>query len=114
MLSSLQTAVAQLPENRSAVLVMLADQPMTGAPVIDQLLSAYARGEGLIIAPEFDGRRGNPVLIDRAHFAALLALPPGSAPRDLLRRHPVTLVPVAAKAVLQDIDSLDDYTRHRP
>jgi molybdenum cofactor cytidylyltransferase len=114
MLSSLKTAVAQLPENRSAVLVMLADQPMVTAPIIDQLLNAYARGSGTIIAPEYEGRRGNPVLIDRTHFPELLALPTGSAPRDLLRRHPVTRIPVSTAAVLRDIDSIDDYNRYRP
>lgn len=114
MLSSLQTAVARLPENRTAVLVMLADQPMVTAPIIDQLLHAYARNEGSLIAPEYGSRRGNPVLIDRAHFAELLTLPPGSAPRDLLRSHPVTLVPVSTGAILQDIDNLDDYERYRP
>jgi molybdenum cofactor cytidylyltransferase len=114
MLSSLKTAVAQLPNNRTAVLVMLADQPMVIAPIIDQLLHAYARGEGSIIAPEFDGRRGNPVLIDRAHFAELLALPPNAAPRDLLRRHPITLISSPSAVVLQDLDNLDDYNRLRP
>jgi len=114
MLSSLQTAVAQLPQSRTAVLVMLADQPMVTAPIIDQILGAYARGEGSIIAPEYNGRRGNPVLIGRSHFAELLALPSGAAPRDLLRRHPVTLVQVLNEAVLHDIDNLDDYKLHHP
>ncbi len=114
MLLSLQTAVAQLPSNRSAVLVMLADQPLVTSAVIDQLLHAYARGQGAIIAPQYGSRRGNPVLIGRPHFAELLALPPDAAPRDLLRRHPVALVPVPTDAILQDIDNLDDYHRHQP
>ncbi len=113
MLSSLQTAVDQLPANRSAVLVMLADQPLVTASIIDQLLHVYARGQGAIIAPQYRSHRGNPVLIDRSHFAELLALPPNAAPRDLLRRHPVTLVPVLSDAILQDIDNLDDYNRHQ-
>lgn len=114
MLLSLQTAVAQLPSDRSAVLVMLADQPLVTSAVIDELLQAYARGQGAIIAPQYKSRRGNPVLIGRPHFAELLALPPDAAPRDLLRRHPVTLVPVLTDAILQDIDNLDDYNRHLP
>ncbi len=114
MLSSLKTAVAQLPPRIAAVLVILADQPMVTPSTIDQLLQTYASGKGTIIAPEFDGRRGNPVLIDREHFPELLALPPDSAPRDLLRRHPITLVPCLSAAVLQDLDTLDDYQRLRP
>jgi molybdenum cofactor cytidylyltransferase len=114
MLSSLQIAVRQLPQNRSAVLVVLADQPRVSAEVIDQLLHAYAQGRGTIVAPAFDGRRGNPVLIDRLHFPELLALPPGSAPRHLLQRHAVHQVPVPTSDVLQDIDTVDDYHHLRP
>jgi molybdenum cofactor cytidylyltransferase len=113
MLSSLQTAIKTIPPNRAAVLVMMADQPMVTARDIDLLLQAYWRGEGDIIAPEFGGQRGNPVLIDRRHFEELLALPLGAAPRDLLRRHKVTLIP-ASKAVLQDIDEPEAYERYRP
>jgi molybdenum cofactor cytidylyltransferase len=114
MLSSLQTAVAQLPASRSAVLVMLADQPMVTAPIIDQILHAYGRGEGTIVAPSFEERRGNPVLIDRRHFDELLTLPGDAAPRNLLQRHPVNLVPTMTEVVLQDIDNLEDYERYRP
>jgi molybdenum cofactor cytidylyltransferase len=114
MLSSLQTAVAQLPANRSAVLVTLADQPMITALDIDLLLHAYWQRDDGVVAPEYNGRRGNPVLIDRRHFVELLALPAGAAPRDLLQRHLVTLVPALTESVLQDIDNLDDYERYRP
>jgi len=114
MLSSLQTAIENLPNNRTAVLVMMADQPMVTAPVINHILQAYWRGEGDIVAPEFGGRRGNPVLIDRRHFEDLLALPLGSAPRDLLKRHQVYLVPTTSETILQDIDLLEDYEKYRP
>lgn len=114
MLSSLQTAVVHLPQQISAVLVMLADQPMVEPKVIDSLLQAYWRGSGDIIAPQNKGKRGNPVIIDRCHFAELLALPSGAAPRDLLRKHEVTLVPVESESVLQDIDDLEDYRRYQP
>lgn len=114
MLSSLQTAIASVPQNVAAVLVMMADQPTVSVQEIDPLLQAYSRGEGDIIAPAFEGRRGNPVLISRRHFEELLALPLGAAPRDLLKRHQVTLVPVASDAVLQDIDEKEAYERYRP
>ena len=116
MLSSLQAAVQALPQNRSAVLVVLADQPMLAPATIDQLLVAYWQGRGSLVAPSYDGRRGNPVLIDRAHFQELLALSPGDAPRALLRRHPSSLyqVPVEDPAVLRDLDQPEDYQRWKP
>jgi molybdenum cofactor cytidylyltransferase len=109
MLSSLQTAVAMLPEDIDAVLVVLGDQPLVEPAVINQILSAYWRGEGEIIAPRYRSRRGNPVLIGRRYFKELLSLPPGSAPRDLLRKYPVYSVEVASQSILLDIDKPSDY-----
>jgi probable selenium-dependent hydroxylase accessory protein YqeC len=113
MLSSLQVAVRQLAPSRAAVLVVLADQPLIGPETIDRILHAYWQGKGHLVAPVHRGRRGNPVLIDRAFFAALLALPPGAAPRDLLRqyRHQLHLVEVASDNILRDLDLPADYER---
>lgn len=116
MLSSLQVAVAALPDDCQAVLVMLADQPLVEPHTIDALIAAFAQGRGGLIAPTYQGRRGNPVLIARAHFAELLSLPRGAAPRHLLQRHPddLHLVPVDTPSVLLDIDRPADYEQHRP
>lgn len=116
MLSSLQTAVRHLPKFVSAVLVMLADQPMVQPQTIDQILTAYWRGESDLIAPVHNGRRGNPVLIGQRYFDELLALPPGDAPRTLLRRHrhALHLVNVATDAIHRDLDRPEDYERWRP
>ena len=116
MLSSLQTAVARLPNHIAAILVMLADQPMVEPDTINQLLEAYWQQKSDLIAPAFKGRRGNPVLIGRAYFKELLALPPGVAPRYLLRQYDesIHLVPVTTDAVLRDLDNLTDYEQWRP
>jgi len=116
MLSSLQVAVRALHPDRGAVLAVLADQPMLAPKTIDQLLIAHWQGRGHLVAPAYQGRRGNPVLIDRAYFDELLALSPGDAPRTLLRRHPeqLHLVAVEDPTVLQDLDLPEDYQRWRP
>jgi len=116
MLSSLQAAVRTLPENRAAVLVMLADQPMVEVQSINRLLVAYWQGRGELIAPAYKGQRGNPVLIGRPFFNRLLALPEGSAPRELLQRHhgDLYLVEMDSDQILRDLDRPDDYRRRRP
>jgi molybdenum cofactor cytidylyltransferase len=116
MLSSLQVAIRQLPQNRSAVLVMLADQPMVEPEVIDLILDAFYKGQGDLLVPSFRGRRGNPVLIARRYFPELLALPEGAAPRDLLQRYPdeVNMVEVDTDSILRDLDRPEDYERWRP
>jgi molybdenum cofactor cytidylyltransferase len=114
MLSSLQMAVAQFPPHTAAVLVMLADQPMVEPETINQLLIAFWQGKGQLIAPAYKDKRGNPVLIGRSHFPQLLALPVGDAPRTLLQKHPVHLVPVTSDSILRDLDRPEDYERERP
>jgi len=115
MLSSLQTAVRALPPNVGAVLVMLADQPLVTPETIERLLQAYEQQGYGLIAPTYEGQRGNPVLIDRRYFAALLALPVGAAPRHLLRRHPedLLLLPVDSPGILIDLDDPQTYERWR-
>jgi molybdenum cofactor cytidylyltransferase len=116
MLSSLQAALRVLPDDREAVLVVLADQPMVGVDTIERLLAAQRATLAGLVAPTYAGKRGNPVLIARRYFSELLALPPGSAPRDLLQRHAgqLLLVPADNDAVLHDLDRPEEYERWRP
>lgn len=116
MLSSLQVGLRHLEDGIEAVLVVLADQPLIEPAIVDRLLKAYEARQGTLIAPSYQGKRGNPVLIDRRYFAELLALPWGQAPRTLLRRHPAELhlVAVDSPTVLLDLDRPEEYERHRP
>lgn len=116
MLSSLQTAVRQLPPNTDAILVMLADQPLVTPDTINQLLTAYREGRGDIIAPIYAGKRGNPVLIGRRYFPDLLALPPGSAPRLLLKQYPqsICFIEVENDSILIDLDNKVLYEQWKP
>ncbi len=116
MVSSLQTAVRHLPATCAAVLVLLADQPMVPPAILNQILTAFAQGKSDLIAPVYNGKRGNPVLIGRRYFAELLALPADAAPRALLQRHAgrLHLEEVATDAILRDLDRPEDYERERP
>jgi molybdenum cofactor cytidylyltransferase len=116
MLSSVQAAVQGLPLETEAILVVLGDQPMVEALVINALLRDYAAGPWGLVAPTHRGARGNPVLIDRRYFTELLALPPGAAPRALLQRHAddLRLVEVDSDAILLDLDRPEEYDRRRP
>ncbi len=116
MLSSLKVAVRQLADSQSAILVVLADQPMVETETINRLLVTYWQRKAGIIAPTYRGQRGNPVLIDRQFWEELLKLPAGKPPRTLLKRHEdlVTLLEVNTPTVVQDIDTPEQYRRFRP
>jgi len=90
---------------------VLGDQPGLETQVIEALLNAYARSGAFIVAPCYWGLRGHPVLLARDLWPAVMALPAGAAPRDLLRerREEIHCVPVETDSILHDIDTLDDY-----
>ena len=89
---------------------------MIAPETINQLLTAYWEGAGELIAPVYKGRRGNPVLIGRPYFEALLNLPPGEQPRALLQRYAAELylVKTTDEAILWDLDTMADYQRWLP
>jgi molybdenum cofactor cytidylyltransferase len=88
----------------------MGDQPALEGRVVARVLAAYAEQPGVIVAPQYEGQRGHPILLDRQFWPELLALESG-APRDVLRRHPeqITLVEVDNDSILRDIDTPDQY-----
>jgi molybdenum cofactor cytidylyltransferase len=115
MLSSLQVGVRELGDEISACLVLLGDQPWLACEVVEAVLAGYASQPAGLVAPAHGGRRGHPVLIGRRYWPELLALPRGSAPRDLLAGRPeeVLAVPVGTDAILGDMDTWEEYERAR-
>lgn len=111
MLSSLQAGLRALDDRFAGCLVVLGDQPQIQGRVVGDLLTAFAEGRGSIVAPSFQMRRGHPILIGCQHWPALLDLPAGSAPRDVInaRAGEIAYVEVSNDSILQDIDTPKDY-----
>lgn len=111
MLSSLAQGLQSIWHSSSACMVVLGDQPEIKPDVFSLILSAYSQGLGRIIAPTYQSRRGHPVLIDSAFWQAMIDLPPGKAPRDMLSAHEqhIHQIAVDTEAVLSDIDTPEDY-----
>ena len=105
--ASLRSGLAAVPGDWQAVLVCLGDMPRIGADTL-AALAATSTGVDGIAVPTFDGRRGNPVVWGRAHFAALAALTGDTGGRRLLDALPVASVAVDDPGILADIDTPDD------
>ena len=85
-------------------MILLGDMPRVCPGDINALIDAFA-GEASIVVPQFDGQRGNPVIIGRAHFPVLDKLTGDKGARELLSGSGVTLVEMDTDAVLRDIDT---------
>lgn len=95
----------------AAAFIQPADMPCVPIDVIGQLAAAHEAGWN--VAPQHDGRRGHPVLLDRAYWEAMLALAADGMPRDVIQaaRERLRLVEVEDEGVLVDVDTRESYER---
>ncbi len=113
--TSVRRGISALPAGCGAAIFLLADQPGVAPETIAHLLQAHRESLAPIVAPFFGGRRGNPVLFDRALFPELMHITGDAGGRVLLERHESSIlrVPVDDPAILQDIDTRSDYEQAR-
>ena len=111
MLSSLQVGLEALDDNVAACMVFLGDQPQISARLVHQIMTAYAQGQGGIVAPSFMKRRGHPILIDRRYWRDILELPDGGAPRDVINANQADIAYILANddSILRDMDTPEEY-----
>lgn len=116
MLSSVQAGVAALSPDCRAFLMVLGDQPGINPAVIDQLIMAFGRGDGQILLPTFNGRRGHPVLFSLRYREEIAHIDPSVGLRQLVWNHAddVREIAVAEENVLIDLDYPTDYETHKP
>jgi CTP:molybdopterin cytidylyltransferase MocA len=107
--SSLRVGLAALPEEAESVVIALVDQPFIGPAAVRALVDAGAE----VAVATYGGRRRNPVLIARRHFAGVAALAVGDVgARPFLKAHPelVTEVPCDGLGDPTDIDTPEDLS----
>lgn len=99
------------PGNPGAVLFLLADQPGVSPALLSALIQRHRETLAPVVAPRHRGRRGNPVLFDRAVFGELAALSGDVGGRPVLQAHrdEVAWVDWPTPEILQDIDTAGDY-----
>ncbi len=115
MSTSLRAGVSALDHRSEAALIILGDQPFIRAQTMDQVVRAYRRDHAQIVIPEYQGSRGNPVLLDRSVFSEVLALQGDVGCRSIFNNHLVGIlkVEVEDRGILLDIDNPQDYDRLR-
>jgi molybdenum cofactor cytidylyltransferase len=106
--ASLRAGLAAVPASTAAALVVLGDMPLVTAATIDRLIESYDPDEGRTIVAPSHGELGNPVLWDRRHFPAMMALTGDRGARSLLRQHAEAVAEIAVDdTVLRDFDTAD-------
>ena len=103
--SSLCTGLTALTDLRaSAAVVLLVDQPHVGPDLVRRLVAHQAPGVGAVSA-SYDGRRRNPVLLDRSAWPGVMATATGDVgARSWLDTHADRVVLVACDDLGSDLD----------
>jgi molybdenum cofactor cytidylyltransferase len=116
MASSVRAGLAAASPGFEAALIVLADQPLVRPETMDQIVEQYCGSDAEIVVPYFEGSRGNPVLLDRAVFAEVMALEGDVGCRAIFPRHAdgILRVDVNDAGILTDVDSREDYERLFP
>jgi len=113
MLSSIQCGLRALPDNTDAILVLLGDQPMIPASVINDVINAYRQTKKGIIIAVHNGKRGHPILFDKKYKQEVEQFNSDQSLHDLTRRNPEDIleIEVGTPVILRDIDTIEDYNK---
>jgi molybdenum cofactor cytidylyltransferase len=98
------------------LIVALADMPAVQTSTMTLLLEAAGKTED-IVAPAFQGKRGNPVVFREKHFEKLSRLTGDKGASQFMKNEKVTLIEVDDPGIHRDIDSPEDLeklTLNRP
>jgi molybdenum cofactor cytidylyltransferase len=104
------------PEPGDPWLLVPADHPTLDWTVARDLFEMSRRQpDRSIVVPAFEGRRGHPVLLSWKHVAGIRAMSPDEGLNSFVRRHAdqVLEMPVRSAAILEDLDTPEDYARLR-
>ena len=111
--SSLARGVIAAGETWQAYVVMLADQPLVSAGLINSMVSAFFGCRKTIVLPVFKGRRGNPVLFGAKWYTSLCGLKDDFGGRLIVADNPeeVLEIEVDGEHYFRDVDYLEDLKR---
>jgi CTP:molybdopterin cytidylyltransferase MocA len=95
------------------VLFLLSDQPGISPALLAALIQRHRETLAPVVAPRYQGRRGNPVLFDCATFAEFGRLQGDIGARPILQAHAAQIAWLdwPTPEICQDIDTPADYAR---
>ncbi len=112
MAHSLACGIRAVPKTWDAAFILLADMPLISSAMLRQM--SELAGADRVIVPVHGGRRGNPTIWGRQHFAALAALTGDTGGRVLFGGLGANLHEMAwtDDSIFTDFDTPEDWAKH--
>jgi molybdenum cofactor cytidylyltransferase len=110
MASSIRRGVESVAIPASGFLIALADQPLIGPDVLNQIISEYEHKSPLVMIPTYQGRKGHPIVLGAALKQELISMDLEIGLRQVTQAHAdsTRFVAVASDSILIDFDSPGD------
>jgi molybdenum cofactor cytidylyltransferase len=113
-LSSLQTALAEVPSDAEIFLFQPVDCPASEPETVRRIIGAFSSpssGDALLVIPRYAGHRGHPVAARRELISEFLALPAEAQAKNVVHRHVdrTHYLDVDDPGILSDIDDPEAY-----
>jgi molybdenum cofactor cytidylyltransferase len=112
--SSLQAGLRKVLEIESkitAVCVMLADQPLITAGIINNLINIFECGENPLVVCHYAETTGVPVILARSLFIEIHDLKGDAGAKKIIQKHFAFAAKLFVPEAALDVDSWDDYER---
>jgi len=111
MASSIQCGVRSVPGQTDGILLMLADQPLITADHLTLLARTWHKKPDSIVASQYAGVAGPPVIFPRNDFAKLLELEGDRGAKSVLEENENRLLTIKFENAAIDIDRPEDLAR---
>lgn len=112
--SSIQWGIREIQKiapNLDGVIFMLCDQPFVTTDLINQLVAKYRTKNPLIVASEYGGILGVPVLFDTTLFSEMFNLKGDMGARKLIHNHHEEVLSIPFDKGKIDIDTIEDFQK---
>ncbi len=107
--ASIACGIQALQKKNTAVVIMLADQPLVDSNFLNTLIDSFSKTGKGIVATSYGNRTGVPAIFDKAYFTELEKLSGEYGAKDVLKRYKNEVLSFDPKGKARDVDTIDDY-----
>jgi len=104
-------ALQVVDPNIAASAILLADQPLITGATLSELLLHYRTAGKLVIASDFGGAIGPPLIVSGALFEKLLALPDDRGAAAIWKQNPDWVGHFSCPDAAADVDTQEDFEK---
>jgi molybdenum cofactor cytidylyltransferase len=115
MSESIRIGLSSVDPSSAGAALILVDQPLITAGVIDALIATFKSNREKIVAPVVNGRRSTPVIFPATLFHEVMQITGDVGARSVVNRHTENVIGLEMGALYDDtdLDTADDLVRIR-